>query len=72
MTVELTPELELRLRRVAEGQSLSVPQLVEQVLTSYLNSLADDSLAWVQTTQQQLSRAWGAEDFSAWRPPHAS
>ena len=69
MTVELTPELELRLRRVAEGRSLSVSELVEQILTSYVSSLADDSLAWVRTTQDLLDRVWPADGLADWHRP---
>ncbi len=69
MNVELNPDLELRLRDAASRGSQSVPQLVEDVLTRYLDTLADDSTATVRATVGLLPRAWPVEDFSDWQPP---
>ena len=41
MSVQLEPELESRLEHVARQRSLSLTQLVEQILESYLTSLPD-------------------------------
>jgi hypothetical protein len=72
MQVELNPELENRLRDVAQRYDLSVAGLVEQVLTDYLDALADAPSTWVAATQSQLPRVWQSEDFSDWHPPRAS
>ena len=69
MCVELEPELESRLQRVAWECSLSVTQLVEQVLECYLDSLSETPDEWVWTTQQHLAGSWSREDFSDWQPP---
>jgi hypothetical protein len=72
MQVELKPELESRLRDVAQRYDLSVDGLVEQVLTDYLDALADAPATWVAATQSQLPRVWQSEDFSEWQPPRDS
>ncbi len=69
MNVELNPDLELRLRDAASRGSQSVPQLVEDVLTRYLDTLADDATTTVRATMDLLPRVWPPEDFSDWRPP---
>ena len=69
MTVDLKPDLEARLRDVAERQSLSVPQLTGRGLLTYVESLEDDSARWVRTTQARIRRTWPPEDFSNWGPP---
>jgi hypothetical protein len=70
MHVELDADLERRLNEAAQVRSLTVPELVEQVLKNYLDAAADDPLTWVRTTQERLSQVWPVEDFSDWRPPH--
>jgi predicted transcriptional regulator len=71
MCVELEPELESRLQRVARECSLSVTQLVEQVLECYLDSLSETPDEWVRTAQQ-LAGSWPSDDFSDWQPPSRS
>ena len=71
MNVELKSDLERRLRQEAQERELSAPELVEQVLTSYLDSLDNPPTTWVQTTQKLLPRVWPVEDFSDWCPPDA-
>jgi hypothetical protein len=69
MNLELRPDLEQRLQRVAEQRSQSVPELVEGLLTQFLDSLPDDASVTVRATQSLLSRVWPVEDFSDWQPP---
>ena len=72
MQVQLSEGLGDRLSEVASRQSISVPELIERVLTMYLASESDGSLEWVRATSSRLHRVWGEEDFSDWHPPHAS
>jgi len=72
MSVELAPELETRLEDVARERSLSVSELVQQVLECYLDSLSETPDEWVRTTQQQLAGSWPSDDFSDWQPPSRS
>jgi hypothetical protein len=70
MLVEINPDLERRLHEAARERSLTVSELVEQVLQNYLDEGTDDPLTWVRATQERLVRVWPAEDFSDWHPPH--
>jgi hypothetical protein len=72
MQVELDPSLEVRLGAAAARASVSVPQLVERVLSDFLDQIADDPAQWVATTRKQLPDVWSEEDFSDWGPPRAS
>jgi hypothetical protein len=72
MQVELDSSLEVRLGAAAARASVSVPQLVERVLSDFLDQIADDPAQWVATTRKHLPRVWAEEDFSDWGPPHAS
>lgn len=72
MSVELERNLETRLERLARQRSLSVAELVEEILEQYLNSLAETPVEWVRATQQQLAKNWSPEDFTDWQPPNAS
>ena len=71
MHVELNPTLEVRLVLAAERASLSVAQLVERVLSDFLNESAADPQQWVETTRKQLPHVWPEEDFAHWGPPRA-
>ena len=70
MNVELKPELEHRLRAIAQGRSQSLSELVEEAMLSYLNTLESESSSWVETTQNLLPQVWSTEDFAEWNPPH--
>jgi hypothetical protein len=72
MLVELDPSLELRLGAAAAQASVSVPQLVERVLSRFLDEVADDPGQWVATTRKQLPGVWPKEDFTDWGPPGAN
>ncbi len=72
MQVEVDPSLEVRLGAAAARASVSVPQLVERVLSDFLDQIADDPAQWVATTRKQLPHVWAEEDFSDWGPPRAS
>ncbi len=67
MRVEIGPELTFRLHQAAKQQGLSVEQLVERILTSYLDARMED--LWVWVTQQRLPGVWSPEGFSRWRHP---
>ena len=71
MLVELDPTLEVRLGAAAEHAALSVDQLVQRVLTDFLDEFADDPRQWVETTRKQLPQVWPVEDFPHWGPPRA-
>ncbi len=71
MNVELKPELEHRLRAIAEKRSQSLSELVEEGMLSYLNVLESDPSSWVETTQNLLPQMWRVEDFREWNPPDA-
>lgn len=71
MQIEVTDDLANRLRSMAEQQSISVPQLVERLLSNYLDS-ASEASNWVQVTQGLLGNVWPKEDFSDWQPPNAT
>ena len=72
MHVELDPRLEVRLDAAAARAAVSVPQLVERVLSEFLDGVADDPAQWVATTRKQLPRVWADEDFTDWGPPRAN
>lgn len=72
MQVELDPSLEVRLDAAAARASVSVPQLVERVLSDFLDEIADDPAQWVAMTRKQLPRVWAEEDFTNWGPPRAN
>ncbi len=72
MRVELDPSLEVRLGAAAARASVSVAQLVERVLSRFLDEVADDPAQWVATTRKQLPRVWPEEDFTDWGPPRAN
>ena len=69
MIVELKPELEHRLKAIAEKRSQSLSELVEEGMLSYLNFLENESSSWVETTQRLLPQVWPTEDFAEWNPP---
>lgn len=71
MNVEVKEDLGKRLEELAVRRRQPVSDLVEQVLTNYVNSIPDDPLSWIQATQSQLQRVWPCEDFSDWKPPRA-
>lgn len=71
MSVELKPELEDRLRNLAERRSRTLPDLVEEAVTSYLEALDDEPTAIVRATARLIPRVWPREDFSDWSPPDA-
>ena len=74
MQLELDPDLGRRLDSAARRRSVSVPELVESVLTDFLKAQApeDEPSAWVRATAAGLPRAWEAEDFTDWCPPDAT
>ncbi len=69
MTVQIKPELESRLVAIAHERSVSLEDVVEEAVVSYLGALENESLAWVKATQGSLANVWPAEDFSDWTPP---
>jgi hypothetical protein len=69
MTVQIKPELECRLAAITSDRSVSLEQLVEEAIVTYLNTLESGPSVWVNTTQRALSSVWPAEDFSDWLPP---
>jgi predicted transcriptional regulator len=69
MTVEIKPEIESQLAAIAHARSLSLEDVVEEALVSYLTTREQDSSAWVKVTQASLANVWPAEDFSDWTPP---
>ena len=66
--VQLEEGLQSRLEQAASERSLTVPQLVEQILKRFVEA-DDDPHAWTKATQQQLPKVWQKEDFSSWNPP---
>lgn len=68
MNVELKPELEHRLEMIAQERSQPLPELVEEAILSYLNSLESEASAWVKATQDLLPKAWPTDDFTDWLP----
>jgi hypothetical protein len=64
--------LELRVGAAAARASVSVAQLVEGVLSRFLDEVADDPAQWVATTRKQLPTVWPKEDFTDWGPPRAN
>jgi Ribbon-helix-helix protein, copG family len=72
MQVQLNEPLADGLSKAASRQSISVPELIERILTQYLASENDDGLGWVRATSGRLHRVWGEEDFSDWEPPRGS
>ncbi len=68
MNVELKPDLEHRLERIAQERLLTLAGLVEEAMIAYLDSLESDSSAWVKATQELLPKAWPADDFTDWNP----
>jgi predicted transcriptional regulator len=69
MNLELQPELERRLRAIAQKRSQSLSELVEEGLRSYLEAIESESSTWVETTQNILGQVWTTEDFRDWNPP---
>jgi hypothetical protein len=65
MDITISTEFRDRLEEEARRRSLSVPALIEAILSDYLDH-PDDAGAWVRATTQDLARVWGAEDFSDW------
>jgi hypothetical protein len=72
MHIELDPSLEARLGAAAARASVSVSQLVQRVLSNFLDEVADDPAQWVATTRKQLPRVWAEENFTDWGPPRAN
>jgi hypothetical protein len=71
MNVEIKPELEHRLRAIAQERSQSLSELVEEGMLSYLSVIERESSAWVEATHKLLPRVWPAENFKEWNPPDA-
>jgi hypothetical protein len=69
MTVQIKPELECRLVAIAHERSVSLEDLVEEAVVSYLNALGNESLSWVKATRGALPNVWPAQDFAEWMPP---
>ncbi|HWE35556.1 MAG TPA: hypothetical protein VG406_03215 [Isosphaeraceae bacterium] len=65
MDVTISTEFRERLEDEARRRSLSVPALIEAILSDYF-ARPDDPGAWVRTTRQGLARVWGVEGFSDW------
>jgi predicted DNA-binding protein len=70
MNLDLKPELERRLNRLANEMSRPTCELVEEAITSYLDTVETDSSLWITGTQKDLSRVWSTEEFSDWAPPN--
>jgi predicted transcriptional regulator len=68
MNVELKPELEHRLERIAQERAQPVTELVEEAILAYLNSLESEASTWVKATQDLLPQVWPVEDFTDWMP----
>ena len=71
MNVKVKDDLGKQLEALAGRRHQPVSELVEQILTSYVNSVPDDPMSWVHATRNQLNRVWPSEDFSDWKPPRA-
>jgi predicted transcriptional regulator len=69
MNVEIKPELEQRLRAIAQERSESVSELIERAMTEYLDAIETESSTWVQATQRSIANVWPIEDFTEWGPP---
>jgi hypothetical protein len=69
MNVDLRPEIEDRLSKLAQQSSRSVPDLVEEAIAFYLDTWEHEPSAWVKVTQEHLPDVWPTEDFSDWMPP---
>jgi hypothetical protein len=69
MSIDISPDLAAQLHAAALRLGLSESELVQRALVSFLagSEAADDLDAWVRTTQANLDRAWGVEDFRDWR-----
>ena len=70
MNIDLKPELERRLNRLSHRRSRPAGELVEEAITSYLDSWENEPSAWVKVTQERLPEVWPAEEFTDWIPPH--
>lgn len=69
MDVTISTEFRDRLEQEALRRSLTVPALIEAILSDYFSHPDDGLDAWVRATQQGLGRVWAAEDFSDWVKP---
>ena len=70
MSVELKPDVERRLCDLAAKQPQTPSQLLEEIVTRYLQGVGDAPQAWVDGTQSLLQQVWPAEGFSDWSPPY--
>lgn len=70
MNIDLKPDLENRLNRLAQRRSRPAAELVEEALRSYLDSWEHESSDWAKETQKRLSEVWPIEEFRDWTPPH--
>jgi hypothetical protein len=69
MTVQIKPELAYRLAAIAQERSVSLDELVEEAVVSYVNTLESQTSDWVKATQGLLPHVWPNEDFTDWMPP---
>jgi hypothetical protein len=69
MIVEIKPELERRFQAIAQERSVSLAELVEEAMLSYLKTQQSDPSGWIKTTQGLLPNVWPPEDFTDWMPP---
>jgi hypothetical protein len=72
MQINLSPVVEQRLAEIARQHSVPAAKMVEDILTRFVESLADDPAAWVHVSAQRLPHVWPAEDFSDWAPPRGT
>ncbi|MGC8640757.1 MAG: hypothetical protein ACP5XB_12875 [Isosphaeraceae bacterium] len=70
MNIDLKPDLESRLNRLAQRKSRSAAELVEEAIALYLDSWEEEPSEWVKETQKRLSQVWPIEEFGDWAPPH--
>ena len=69
MNLDLQPGLEDRLREAARRLALSPAELIERIVTSYLDATSDSPAGWVGITRERLMHVWPEQDFSDWQRP---
>jgi len=69
VSVEISADLERRISEEARRRSRTVAELVEEVLSHYLDGPDAETLGIDRATRPRLPDVWAAENFSDWRPP---
>ncbi len=68
MNMDLKPDLQSRLNRLAQRRSRPAAEMVEEAIAFYLESWENEPSDWVKETQKRLSQVWPIEEFSDWAP----